>query len=187
MWKCSRLALPRVTFRGNLKKRHFWYKSVWAVIIAVVVSSIPTPTTIVVANRAHQYGCTPNRWMCLLAYTNNSDNNRTIVCISWKTDLDGRIGKRKGSLPKDNTNSDTHTGSYCSKVTTKGLRFFVFSTPQSFFVYFLLFCLIMSAAISLKINSRLLLTGNCFAPIFIILINILFNSTQLVCMCVFFM
>lgn len=67
--KCSRLPLPRVTFKRNLKKRHFWDKSVWAVIIAVVVSSTPTPTAIVVTNRAHQYGCTPNRWMCVYLHT----------------------------------------------------------------------------------------------------------------------
>uniref|UniRef100_A0A8D8GCH3 (northern house mosquito) hypothetical protein n=1 Tax=Culex pipiens TaxID=7175 RepID=A0A8D8GCH3_CULPI len=116
-------------------------------------------------------------------HNNNGDNNRK---TRWKTKLEtegfGKRGRdRWGSLPKGHINSETHTGSYCSKVTTKCLRFFVYSSaPRTCFVLFISYCcLIMSAAISLKISSRLLLSasGNCFAPIFMFFYNSIFLST----------
>lgn len=61
----------------------------------------------------------------------------TTIEQCWKTELDGRFGKRK-ALPKGDINSDTHTGSYCSKVTTKVLRFFVYFSAPLFFFNFLL-------------------------------------------------
>lgn len=46
--KCSRLPLPRVTFKGNLKKHLFRDKFVWVETITVVVCSIPAPAAFLI-------------------------------------------------------------------------------------------------------------------------------------------
>lgn len=111
-----------------------------------------TPTAIIAVDRAYQYKCAPN-WHAQQQRLQQQKNTRRKV---WKQ-RKGQVGL--GSLPKGHINTETHTGSYCSKVTTKGLRFFclLICTAHLFVLFKFYCCLIMFAVISLKISSRLLL------------------------------